>query len=739
MFRFNNNILLSFIILFTVSFSVSSQDYLWSDITEGHTIRSDDAEALLETGDGYIWIGTNFSGLWVYDGYNLKNIDPAWYGLPIASFKSICSLYETPGNNIWIGTNYHGVTILNPIKAVAHKLEPAETIVDSALKRVHDFYLDKEDVMWMATHLGLVRYDMEKQEFALFQTDLPPYTHDKLSPSVFRCILPDPNDPSILWIGGVNGLFSFNMNTQLLRQHRHPEELIVDYGIQTYNPLHKQHLMTKMKIVDNSIYLSAWGGGIMQYSITDSTWKKHIFQPYSTMKVSNENLAHSMVEHNGKIFFGAVPKIGFLNLNDHSSHIVDESVNKNRKNFFAGLKDKNNVLWWSTFGNGIHTMKIPDKEHKPSGTSNLVINSISFDDKEIYTSHKEKPIDTISVLPGHNHISVNVSLLNPIDTANVEYQYQLSDYDHGWISNGISRNIDYFGLAEGNYNLKIRARETGGEWKFAHVPSIYREVHFYRSSWFIALIFVLVAAAIYFLYKFRVGAIKKKAKVQQQMTELKLQALQSQMNQHFIFNALNSINSFILTNNTQKASKFLTKFSRLIRQALNISKENIIPLEEEIKTLMLYLEMEKLRFMDKFDFEINISPSIDQKSTCLLPLTMQPYIENAIWHGLMHKTSKGKLWIDISKTHEHICFEIKDNGIGRENSKKYRSKFRGNEKSIGMSISKNRLDILNEMYNLEAEITVEDLYADEEENPGTKVVIKIPEINNDTIVNLVGK
>jgi hypothetical protein len=227
-----------------------------------------------------------------------------------------------------------------------------------------------------------------------------------MDPSVFRCIVPDPNNSSIMWIAGLSGLFSFDRNTQLLKHHPHPIDIFIDYGNKIFLPQHKQYLVTKIIIADGSIFLSAWGGGLMEYSLSDSIWTKYTFEPYTPKMILDENIVHSIIEYDDKIFFGAVPMMGFIDLKNRSIHTKNNSVNKNRKNFFAVLKDKNNVLWWSTFANGIYTMKIPTKEYKPTSTSSLVINSIFLDDKQIYTLHKDKLSDTISILPKHNHISI---------------------------------------------------------------------------------------------------------------------------------------------------------------------------------------------------------------------------------------------------------------------------------------------------------------------------------------------
>ncbi len=725
-------------LIFPVIFNLSgnAQEFIWNEITKNHSLYNDLAEVILETDAGLIWFGTKYSGLWVYDGYDLKKIDPAVYGLRTTVFNSIRSLYETPDKKIWIGTDHNGVIVLDPFNIKAHKLKAQNNPeIQDAIIKVNKLYQDENEIIWMATHKGLVKYNINRNDFQLFKTNIAPHRHNNLSPSLFREIKKDPGDSSILWLGGINGLFSFNTKTQVLKRHMHPLKMHTDIGNMNFlGPQHRQYLITQIEITGNSIFLATWGGGILEYRPENKTWKKYVFQPYTSNDALDENIVNGMVVFDNKLFFSSVPNCGYLNLKNKNIQLLDNPLSGKRKNFYTVIKDKNNDLLWSTYWNGIYKMKINKDNIKPYESKKIIINSISFGDFERYSIYKNKFPDTLIIPPQYDSLSVSISLINPLDTNNVEYQYQLSGIDHGWMSNGISRNINYSNLPKGKYYLKIRAGESGGKWIFANPVIIHRKVYFYKTIWFWSLTGILFIVLAYFIYKLRISSIKKKAQIQNQITELKLHALQAQMNPHFTFNALNSINSFIMSNKTEEASDFLTKFSRLIRQILNISKEKIISLEEELKTLTLYIEMEQMRFADKFDFSITVSQDIDPKSYFLLPLTIQPYVENAIWHGLMHKEGKGFLQIIVSKEKDHICFEVIDNGIGMKNSRKYQSEFSGKKKSFGMSISKNRLEILNKLYNFDTEIIVEDLNPQEKENPGTRVSIKIPVIRNKTVI-----
>lgn len=202
---------------------------------------------------------------------------------------------------------------------------------------------------------------------------------------------------------------------------------------------------------------------------------------------------------------------------------------------------------------------------------------------------------------------------------------------------------------------------------------------------------------------------------------LALKSLRSQMNPHFIFNALNSVNSFIANNDERTANRYLTNFSTLMRSVLENSEQDFIPLEKEIQLLGLYLELEHTRFKDKFDFEVNIDKEIQINEFQIPPMLLQPYIENAIWHGLRYKKEKGLLQINVNKINkESIEIAIIDNGIGREESKALKSKNQLMHKSKGMQNIKQRVVILNEMYKDKVDVYVNDL---NEDKTGTKVML----------------
>jgi len=210
---------------------------------------------------------------------------------------------------------------------------------------------------------------------------------------------------------------------------------------------------------------------------------------------------------------------------------------------------------------------------------------------------------------------------------------------------------------------------------------------------------------------------------------LESELLSSQMNPHFIFNSLNSIKYYALTQPPVETAKFVTSFAKLMRIILNNSKRKKISLREEIEFLDTYLTVEQKRFDKKFNYEIFVDSVINVENTYIPPMLLQPYIENALWHGLLHKSEPGKISISVTENHEYLIFVIEDDGIGRKASGKVKqSKSKNKPISYGTSITSDRLQLLNDIYKTNASVIVEDLQDDSNLSCGTRITLKLPHI-----------
>jgi tetratricopeptide (TPR) repeat protein len=225
---------------------------------------------------------------------------------------------------------------------------------------------------------------------------------------------------------------------------------------------------------------------------------------------------------------------------------------------------------------------------------------------------------------------------------------------------------------------------------------------------------------------------KRQTEFQKKTTELEMQALRAQMNPHFIFNCLSSINRFILKNEPDTASDYLTRFSRLIRMVLINSQKSLITLEDELDMLTIYLDMERLRFKNNFDYHIVFTNRLDAGAVYIPPLLLQPFCENAIWHGLKHladpqsgRHELGRLDIELSMDNKALICRITDNGIGRQKAAEIRSKSAEEKKSLGLNITTERLALLNQEKELSTSYEIVDLKDEKGKAAGTSVKLKI--------------
>lgn len=220
-------------------------------------------------------------------------------------------------------------------------------------------------------------------------------------------------------------------------------------------------------------------------------------------------------------------------------------------------------------------------------------------------------------------------------------------------------------------------------------------------------------------------AVSQSNELARQLAQMELLALRSQMNPHFIFNSLNSIKSYILRNGALEASEYLTKFSNLIRAILQNSKRSEISLKDEIDTLLLYVKLEQMRFPEKFQFTFFHKSQSMLDSVMVPPLILQPYVENAIWHGLLHLDTKGLLKIEVvEKGDGCLVVIIEDNGIGRKRAEKLKSNSVRNYKSLGMGITKSRIELHNQINAKGIKVEVTDVFSDRE-STGTRVQITV--------------
>ncbi len=335
-----------------------------------------------------------------------------------------------------------------------------------------------------------------------------------------------------------------------------------------------------------------------------------------------------------------------------------------------------------------------------------------------------------------NKIQIQFHTNGYLSEENNSYQYRLLGKTNSWttVSEGVNEVV-FNSLSAGNYTFQLKSiNKTSQEETTIKSIKIKINLPFFKQWWFIISCFLilLISIAYYFSRRIKTLSLKQKEtlekeRITKQLIASELESLRSQMNPHFIFNALNSIQEYIILNEKNLASAYLVKFSRLIRMYLEHSQEQYIPLSKEIKALELYLELEKDRFEDSFEYQLVVAKEINAGQINIPSIFIQPYVENAIKHGLLHKTSNRELHIsfELAEKDELIC-TIQDNGIGRiasEDLKKQRGVY---HKSYATKANAKRVDLINLTRTKKITISIEDLYNNKQESTGTLIHINIP-------------
>ncbi len=293
--------------------------------------------------------------------------------------------------------------------------------------------------------------------------------------------------------------------------------------------------------------------------------------------------------------------------------------------------------------------------------------------------------------------------------------YRLTPTDTTWHIITQGESINYNQLLPRSYTLQVKAMNVNGSWTNEVQYAFSIRPPWYQTTWFYVLMVFIIGFVFYLFYKWRVSQIKHQFAIQTEISNLQRSALQAQMNPHFIFNCLNAIQNYIMQNEKLEAMEYLNRFAKLIRQNLHASAENKIRLDDELSMLDNYIILEKMRFQQKFDYAITISDSVDISSVYIPPLLIQPFVENAIIHGVASLSYHGMVGIYIEKTNDIIRITISDNGNGME-----KNKAKTPHKSLGMSITQKRLAFINQQHS--------DLYKIEttsDEN-GTTITIDVP-------------
>jgi len=475
--------------------------------------------------------------------------------------------------------------------------------------------------------------------------------------------------------------------------------------------------------------IANYGRTVNIISIRDRLWilsnmKIVAIDPYSEKTTAfplpdgmNKYVYCYTTDGSGNLWLATRTGLVVFNTINHSfnQYTEEDGLLNNDLNGTIGMLPNGNMIY---AGENYVTSFKPAELLRVPAQKKLLLTAVATADTNLVAGTYRK----IVVPAGNEKLTFKWAFINYSNPLQNRYYNKLDGIDKDWNYSGNKGSVEYNGLSPGKYKFRYKAVSADGLSMVEKSVIFTIRPSFWQTWWFIALMIVMLMAGIALIVEVVRRRERRKAAMQLQLSNLEMKALRAQMNPHFIFNALNSIQECIVTKNTTTAHNYLSNFSKLVRMILENSEKQFITLEDEIETLSLYLSLEKLRFDDSFEYKMTVDAGIDTSFVHIPAMMVQPFVENTLWHGLIHKKGKKELSIKFGQQGSNLICIVQDNGIGRDNAALLKTSNQLKKHSMGMKITEERLQLLE----TGASITIDDLKNDEGQSVGTRVTIVIP-------------
>ena len=578
-----------------------------------------------------------------------------------------------------------------------HSINGVEPVVHQKYKIYpRDIIRSKNGGYWVGCNKGLMRFKDGRVNYKSFYNSLD--TVDIFRSTIYALV---EDSKGAVWFCTMNGLWKYS------------DDVFLYMGNE--NPLLSQN--AKSIIInpkDSCLWIGTNGLGVVVYS------KDTIFH-LSKKEGLTSNSVNRLFYSSGEVWAATRQGLSRISFKKGKYEINNYSVTDGLpSNEITSIAVNNDIVYVGT-SKGLcwfDTKVIENKEFQPS----ILITKFKVNDQSIDSLQK-----TIRLNHNQNLLSFDFVGLVFKNNGQGNYKYRLLGLDTTWVSTN-NRNCLFSGLSDGFYTFEVKTQSSYGVWSskpaqisFIILPPIWKQ------TWFLVLGSLLFAAFLFIVYRIRISAINQKNELLHNINLYKQQSLRQQMNPHFIFNTLNSIQLYILEKDPISSHKYLTKFARLMRMTLDNSLNSTIPLRDEIEALKLYLELEKIRLEGKFEYFIELLSDDSILNVKIPTLLIQPFVENAILHGIMLKENQSG-WVKISLAEDNsmvIC-SIEDNGVGRTQADEIRQLRNKEHKSRGSQITQQRIELLSLMYKEKFNIQYMDLADEFGVATGTKVLISIP-------------
>lgn len=726
------------------------------------SLSDDKTTSIFEDDAGMIWIGTSSRGI---DRVNLSGEPFDLYVLQPGKQFSMCenditSFCEDKKSNLWIGTK-NGLMYFdfksNAFSCFKHDLNDRNSLSDNYIYGVD---MDSSETIWIATENGLnsynpkskiwnrylysksnpnslpgrIAFDVEvrkngevwvasnslvcrlKSKQGFFENRYNNPIIEKLRHSFYITIFEDSR--KTLWLSTARaGILNVNDSFRILYSRFHT----TDFKASMVHQFTEDSIGNIWMASDKGIYI--WirsSGKILPIETNDPILKGDI---RSIVLASNSNLW--VGTHQGLYQVKMLPD---YTMDTFTRFTSSDGLQSNAFNTFAGIKLKSGAL---CFG-GINGFNIFNPEQI---RSNQYIPKVQIESFKIgnqaYDIVNQNGMTELNLNHTQNSFSFEMTSLNYNHPEKNQYAYQLVGFHENWVHTGTYRFVSINNVPPGKYTLHVTASNNDGIWnKQGRQLHITISAPYWKTNWFRSLLGLLAISIGYFIYTRRINSIKKLEQLNsdtvRQIAEARLIALRAQMNPHFIFNSLNAIQHLISESESELALRYLSKFSKLIRLILKNANKNTHTIAEELKILEYYLELESLRFSPKFSYHFDIDPKLTIDTIEIPSMLIQPFVENALVHGLLHKEAAGYVEIRLIKNEKFLICSITDNGIGREAAAIIQKQKGLVHESMAVRLSTERVDMLARLSNHKVSIEINDIKDAQGTIIGTCVTIEIP-------------
>lgn len=553
------------------------------------------------------------------------------------------------------------------------------------------FSPDRRDI-WSANHFGFFKIHSATRSIGLYSLDV------KINNAVYASRTLDvlTSFSGRTWIANMNGLYELKDHELLPVPPLHPA-----FGVR---------VEALAELPDSTLVIGSKGYGLV-------FWKGDQIASLSEQDGLTSNMiANLLADKEGRLWAGT-----FNGLN----RIVwkwGKSADLRTITKAQGLPD-NGIADIEVLGNNIWVATDAGLAFFTDGAPVSTLAPPPIIEK-IWVNDRVCPPDKLLYLsPRENNLAIHFASLQYRNAGSILYRYRLQEKDEWRYTQ--EHQLNFAALASGSYCFEVQAQNAEKQWSDAVLLPFVIHAPWWLTWWFLSGLVITLLGLIFAFYRYREQELRKKLAIEQQLSDLERKALQAQMNPHFIFNCLNSLQLLIMQNDSDKALHYLGIFANLVRGILNASILGMLSVEEEIKMLTHYLTMEKLRFKERFDFEIKTAPGLNTMNRALPPMLIQPYVENAVLHGMKRKIIGGLVTIEFEQEADQLIVTISDNGMGIGASGPPPTDYEIDiNKSVGMLLTRKRLELLNGATD-EGLVQVVTLKNESGEIAGTRVRVMI--------------